>query len=746
MPPKNYQFPFSVHTKNGKEIKRYASHTYLEKFEWLVFSDARQGFFCKYCPFFVNDCMGGLQKNVPLSNLVTKPLCKYAKLLGKDGALTTHANNNYHKNSFLAAQDFIKIFNNVEKSVENQVNTARKNQTMENRERLKPIIKTVILCGHQNISLRGHRDDGKLTDSKKSLANEGNFRELLRFRIDAGDQVLKDHLENARSNATYISKTTQNELINSCGKAILTQIVERIKKRRIYTIIFDETTDLSHTSQLSLCIRYSTDEGANEAFIQFLDLFAEIKSTLRSEEINEQSVELSHNPPNESSKELKATGANIAKVATNAIKNINLDLKDCVGIGADTCIVNFSEVMGAVKIIQKEAINAVSIHCCNHVLNLSISKSSSVQAVRNAVGIMKNTIAFFTASSKRNVVLKECVRHQLSGLCETRWVERHDGVMQFRTGLPKIVLALDKISMWEDSHTASQALALRSSLCTTEILVAIVCLSDLLTCTLPLSKFFQSSSITLHTAQNLLNDTLQILNRKRKESEVKFASIYDEIQSLAEELDIDLKIPRIVGKQMHRANYPSNNPIDYYRLSVYIPLVENVTEDLKLRFSYNTISVYDLLVLCPDNLEFNNKNSQSISNLAKKYAYFFNEPVDYLERILAAEFELWKYKWEREPNIGPRTVLQLLKGSSQNIYPTIHFLLNVLVTLPVSIACAERSFSILRLIKSWLRTTMSEDRLNGLALLYMHRDVELNIDTIIDIYATTRKHRLELIV
>jgi len=236
------------------------------------------------------------------------------------------------------------------------------------------------------------------------------------------------------------------------------------------------------------------------------------------------------------------------------------------------------------------------------------------------------------------------------------------------------------------------------------------------------------------------------LNQKRKESKIKFASIYDKILSLAEELDIDLKIPRIVGKQMHRANYPSNNPADYYRLSIYISLIESVTEDFKLRFSVNTISVYDLLVLCPDNSELDHKKSQSVGNLVKRFAYFFNQPVDHLQRILAAEFELWKCKWEREPNIGPRNVLQLLKGTSQNIDPTIHFLLNILVTLPVSIACTEQSFLILKLIKSWLRTTMSEDRLNGLALLYLHRDVELNIDTVIDIYANTRKHRLEFIV
>jgi hypothetical protein len=39
------------------------------------------------------------------------------------------------------------------------------------------------------------------------------------------------------------------------------------------------------------------------------------------------------------------------------------------------------------------------------------------------------------------------------------------------------------------------------------------------------------------------------------------------------------------------------------------------------------------------------------------------------------------------------------------------------LTLPVTVASAERSFSKLRLIKSYLRSTMGQDRLRGLALL-----------------------------
>nr|XP_047132531.1 uncharacterized protein LOC101239815 [Hydra vulgaris] len=83
------------------------------------------------------------------------------------------------------------------------------------------LLDTYIL---QDGSFRGHRDDSKyhpdIGESSTQKVGVGNFIELLNFRVDAGDQVLANHLFSSPKNATYISKTTQNQLIDSCGKAI----------------------------------------------------------------------------------------------------------------------------------------------------------------------------------------------------------------------------------------------------------------------------------------------------------------------------------------------------------------------------------------------------------------------------------------------------------------------------------------------------------------------------------------------
>ena len=94
--PIGCQMPYSVHLKRGKDEKRYLNDSHLQSFHWLVYSAAQKGLFCKYCPLFVTGASGGSNRQVPLQKLVTKPVTKFAKLLGKDAYRTVHDTSQYH--------------------------------------------------------------------------------------------------------------------------------------------------------------------------------------------------------------------------------------------------------------------------------------------------------------------------------------------------------------------------------------------------------------------------------------------------------------------------------------------------------------------------------------------------------------------------------------------------------------------------------------------------------------------------
>ena len=68
-----------------------------------------------------------------------------------------------------------------------------------------------------------------------------------------------------------------------------------------------------------------------------------------------------------------------------------------------------------------------------------------------------------------------------------------------------------------------------------------------------------------------------------------------------------------------------------------------------------------------------------------------------------------------------------------------------MATLPVTSCECECSISALGLIKTNLRSTMTEDRLNSLVMLHYHRDIELNGEEVVKEYAKHHPRRLLLV-
>ncbi|XP_008178788.1 uncharacterized protein LOC103307994 [Acyrthosiphon pisum] len=594
IPPLNYEYPWSEHIRAGIAKKRKPLKKHLDNYPWLVLSDLCKGLFYGY--------------------------------------LEIHKRNKYHHDALQSNQQFLLAYENPNNSDINQINSFRFKQVTENRERLKPIIETLILCGNQNIPLRGYRDDGELLNSNSQLLkNDGNFRE------------------------------------NSLS----------LKEVGVYAIIFDETTDMSHTEQLSLSLRYVYDEKIYERFIQFVDAYNSIQDS------------------DIVSGESKLTGRAIGHIVLNILENFGLDSKLCVMTSND---------IGAVTTILEACRMAVCCPCFSHALNISLSQSSKVISIRNTVSILKEVIAFFNSSAKRQIVLKNILIHNLKGLCQTRWIEMHDDVLQFKSSLSKIIESLVEIQSWTDKASSSKALSLVSTICTSEFLISLYSLIDILKHSLVVSPLLQSNSLDL---QNATQAT--------------------QTHRMATELEFEIKLPRLVKTMNHRSNYPTEGDGDkaiekYYRCSIYIPLLDGIYTDLKTRLNPNTLKLFDLRLLIPKiflNIIASDKNitrkilQERILKIVPMFNYSWQND-DYTKDVLAEEYDLWFNMWQNQSsNIEikvPSTAISSLIVCSKDMFPIISSLLRILSTLPVSTATVERSFSTLKRVKTWLRATISQER------------------------------------
>ncbi|CAH1119753.1 unnamed protein product [Phaedon cochleariae] len=728
-PPGNYQFPFSEHNKNNKIVKRYLSFKHLNTYEWVTYSHLKRGLFCKYCVIFSKP-----KDSKQLKGLTLEPIIKFAKLLGSQGCLENHNKNKYHIEAVLDAQNFIKSFENPQADVRNQLHKSRASQVSENRKRLKPIINSILFLGKQNIAFRGHRDDGVINvDENVSETNEGNFRELLKFRVESGDETLREHLRTSSSRATYVSKTTQNDLICCIGEEIRDAVIRRVNAAAFYCIIFDETTDVSHISQMSIVLRYVDIDmkEAREDFISFVDCHEENFS------LDEDTLEPILN------------GKVLARTVLNVLTKLGLDLKKCIGICTDGCSVMVSKKCGAVEEIRKCIPHAVPCSCYNHALNLAVSKSSTVHSVRNLIGTVKEISSFFTASSKRHFVLKHITKTELKSVCETRWVERHDSILQFKNELPNILQALDKISLWNESESAKKARNFATALRNCEFVITLCCLANIFSITLPLSNLLQTKNLDKKQANDVVSITLLTLQDKRDDASKYYLSISNDAKQKLKEINVEFSMPRITGRMVHRPNPTVSSVDDHYRITVFIPLLDSIILDLKDRLSENKLNLYNLH-LCVPSVTKNKTDEeiyQGIRQILEQFPTIFEENDEMSFQKIASEMLIWKKMWDAEQNI-PDNGITALKECNKHLFPYISILLELLCCLPVSVASSERSFSTLRRLKDWIRSRMVQDRLNGLALMHIHRGIcsSLNVDDIIQRYASQKNRRLEFVI
>ena len=686
---------------------------WLKQYNWLVYSIKLNGAFCLPCSLF-NGSSGRIK-----AALVTKPFKTWQK---KSEKFNEHEKKKYHQQSLEFADQLIRSVEHPETSLPAIINARRATNIAQNRCVLKSIARAILFCGKQCIALRG---DAEQMDTP---GNPGNFLALLKLLANT-DDTLRNHLESpAMRCVTHMSPQTQNELIEVMGKhIILRQIVNEVKRAKYFAILADEVT-AHNVEHLALCVRFVDDKGnIREEFLAFIALE-------------------------------RITGRQIAASILQFLQENGIDAKNMRGQGYDGASNMSSNRVGVQALIRQVAPLASYIHCNSHCLNLVISNSCSLPAIRNITDQLQHCCRFFLHSPKRAGILQHIVkdntpdsekRKTLLNLCKTRWAERHSAYQHFYQAYCYIVEALEVVghrqhlerygNTYADWDTAnrSEAQQILAAVTSFNFIVCFLTVYHYLSHLSGITIKLQRKTLDILEAHGMLHEVMAMYVKEREEVTKNFASIYVQCVRMAEQVGTVPEAPRVTKRQQHRTNPEASSVEEYYRRAVVIPFIDHIIQSLEDRFSPCSLIASSLLgivpsVCCTREVCVDKAIHQYISDLPSP-------------ELFPAEMRRWKQRYIKMPcNIRPSSPAEAVKDCDADLFPNIHILLRIICTIPVTSCECERSASCLRRLNNYMRASMGKSRLSSLALLHIHYDHEVDLDEVVDCYARFHPRRLEL--
>ncbi|XP_047132433.2 zinc finger MYM-type protein 1-like [Hydra vulgaris] len=549
---------------------------------------------------------------------------------------------------------------------------------MKNEEKywqqiLKRLIALVRVLGEQNLAFRG-------TNETLYSANNGNFLKFVQY-LAIFDPLMNKHLRkisNKELHTHYLGKDIQNELIQLLGNAIKKEIIQTANAMKYFSIVLDGTPDCSHVEQMTIIIRFVKVDSLKKEFSikeHFLG-FVPLKKT---------------------------TGAYMEETIIQQLEEMELPIDNLRGQGYD----NGANMIGKNNGVQKKILNinprALFVPCSAHTLNLVVNDAANCCLMATSFfDIVQRVYVYFLSSTHRLVVFTS---HQptltVKPLSETRWESRIEAIKPLRYELGKIYDALleiaDDTSLTGSSGSTarSDAKALANSVAKFKFVVSIVVWSD-----------------------------------------IGFARMLVDAAEIAKDLEIPPTFeaePRLRRRKKQFAyeaeDEPVQDPKQNFKVNFFFAILDTAIRSVEERFEQmRTIeSVFGFLYHIHG---LQSKTSQEILECCMKLesALQHGDNRDLVASDLCGKLQSFARRLSEETK-SPQDVFRfILCQNLEDSLPNLCIALCILLTLPVSVASGERSFSKLKLIKTYIRSSMCQDRLVGLATLSIEHELADKLD------------------
>ena len=298
----------------------------------------------------------------------------------------------------------------------------------------------------------------------------------------------------------------------------------------------------------------------------------------------------------------------------------------------------------------------------------------------------------------------------------------------------------------KDPKTYSESRALLTAICDLEFIFGLFVLKVILSNTNSLCRYFQGKTVDVISTRRNADMTIQTLRQCR--SEESFNSVWQIASAMGLKMKKwltnsqfelrEARTPRqtpsrrlqaLVGE--HAQRQTKLTPESYHHIKTYYASIDKVLSKLELWFSGN-----DQEILCAlgNICHSETPDKESFSRVAK----FYEIDGD----ILEAEQKMYA-SFRRVRGLGYMTVSEMLETMHENdlfdMLPEFSNVVHILAVIPATSCSAERSFSTLRRLKTYLRSTMGQQRVSNIALInieraYANSVVNNDMDRIIDIF------------
>lgn len=338
------------------------------------------------------------------------------------------------------------------------------------------------------------------------------------------------------------------------------------------------------------------------------------------------------------------------------------------------------------------------------------------------------------------------VPRELQRLIETWWACRHNSCKTVKDRLPAIIHLLKQISEDRNADRAVEAKGLLAQI-DLKFICLLITLTNIFGEIKHLSDILQSSQLNLGIAVTLVDSLVDTLNGYREGS--VFNEIWDNTMTLAEQCSVSVvssgcqvtPSSRIEGFYISTpiAQRQVSTDKESYRTGSFIPIIDVLLSEMKRRFSKeNCVTMEGIQALNPGSSTFCEKN------VLFPFASQYNCSTEDLEY----EIPQLKRVLERKQTSGvevPSNLIDLtvFLEPYREVFHEMFKLYKIALALPVSTAACERCFSVLKLIETVLRNTMSYERLSNLGVLSVEsrRARAINLDDFVEVFAKRHGNR-----